>query len=65
MGQITSRWKVVDDIGNQELQIHTEDGKYRIFRMCHSGFGVSSDDEALAKYVVELHNSRLERLADG
>jgi hypothetical protein len=57
---LRSRWKVTEDGPDGRLEIRTEDGKLRIFRMFHSGFGVSTTDRKIAAHVVNFHNALLD-----
>lgn len=56
--QMQSKWTINEDYPGG-IQIQTEDGSLRIFRMFHSGFGPSTNDRAIAQHVVDPHNASL------
>jgi len=60
--QLRCEWvvKETSDPGGGHIQICTADGRFRIFGMFHSSFGVSSGDKLIAQHVVDLHNASLE-----
>jgi len=42
-----------------DISFVTEDGEIRIANMCHSGFGVTSDDRDWADFIVTVYNAAL------
>lgn len=50
------RWRWTESY-EEGIRIVTEDGKFKVFSMFHSGFGVATDDREMATQVCDAHNA--------
>lgn len=50
---------MVDKSDPCQISIITDDNKLRVAHLCHSGFGISTEDHKTADHIVALHNATL------
>lgn len=55
---IARKW-MVDKSDPCQISIITDDNKLRVAHLCHSGFGISTEDHKTADHIVALHNATL------